>query len=111
MAFSGLVYAIYEIEPDGLCRLQNDFYSQKFSDNKKKIFLLGASNVDRLNSTHISEILINNNRAYDVYNLSTPSDRPLERLWSIEKMISLKPELIVYGLSIRLKFCVNSNVV
>ncbi len=101
IVFSGLFIVVYNLEPNGVCRLQNQFYSQEFDPEEKKIVILGASHTDRLNSTHIGNFLNSQNLDYDIYNLSSPSDRPSERLWSIEKIISMKPQVVVYGISFR----------
>jgi hypothetical protein len=72
------------------------------SDNHKKIFLLGSSHVAALNTTYINEYISENNKEYKVYNLATPSDYPSRRLETLGSLISLKPEIIVYGIELRM---------
>ena len=87
-------------------RLQDDFYSQQF-DNTKKIVILGSSEIANLNMTYINMGV--SSFGYDVYNLGLPADNPVERYQSIDKIISLQPSLIIYGIGI-LDFVESSNI-
>lgn len=80
--------------------LENKFYSELDHD-KKKIFLLGSSQVGRLNEVYIQEYLHNNNRDYDVYNLAYGAETPRNRLLYLDPMISAKPALVVIGVGYR----------
>jgi hypothetical protein len=64
------------------------------------LFIFGASYVYPINSTYVSEYLVKNSIGYDVYNLADMSDTPSHRLKSLEHVISLKPKVILYGVSI-----------
>lgn len=65
-----------------------------------RLFIIGASSVYSLNSSHISEILLKNEFEYEVFNLADMSDTPSHRLKSIDHLISLKPDMVVYGIQI-----------
>lgn len=67
---------------------------------KPNIFIVGASNVYSINSTYIMDYLMKNNQKYVVYNLADMSDTPSHRLKSLEHLISLKPKVVIYGVSI-----------
>ncbi len=63
-----------------------------------RLFIVGSSSVYSLDSSYISEALVENKLDYDVYNLADMSDVPSHRLKSIEHLISLKPDVVVYGI-------------
>ncbi len=65
-----------------------------------RLFIIGASSVYSLNSSHISEILLKNKLEFEVFNLADMSDTPSHRLKSIDQLISLKPNIVVYGIQI-----------
>jgi hypothetical protein len=69
--------------------------------HQNKIFILGSSQVAALNATYIEEQISKNDSNYIVYNLSKDGDVPTNRLNSLEKIISLKPDVIVYGIGFR----------
>ncbi len=69
------------------------------NQDKPNIFIVGASNVYSINSTYIMDYLMKNDQNYDVYNLADMSDTPSHRLKSLEHIISLKPKIIIYGVS------------
>jgi len=64
------------------------------------IFILGASYAYPINSTHVSEKLEENDLHYEVYNLADMSDTPSHRLKSLERLITLNPEIVIYCVSI-----------
>lgn len=76
----------------------NDFYSN-FDSNQKSIFILGSSHVGRFNHMYIEEQINNGKEDYVIFNLSINGDFPENRLKSIEKIVLLKPDLILYGVS------------
>ena len=65
-----------------------------------RLFIIGASSVYPLNSSHISETLLKNELKFEVFNLADMSDTPSHRLKSIDHLISLKPNIVVYGIQI-----------
>ena len=79
-------------------KIEDDFYSN-FNYTDKSIFLVGSSQVGRLNQTYIQEQINNKKSDYMVFNLAINSDSPKNRLNSISKIIELKPDLVVYGVS------------
>lgn len=67
---------------------------------KPYIFIFGASYAYPINSTHVSNYLEKNNLHYDVYNLADMSDTPTHRIKNLEHIISLKPKVVLYCISI-----------
>jgi len=65
-----------------------------------KLFIIGASSVYSLNSNQISDTLLKNKLDFEVFNLADMSDTPSHRLKSIDHLISLKPDVVVYGIQI-----------
>jgi hypothetical protein len=88
---------IYQFpDEDNLCVLQTNFFEQDF-DTSQKIILLGSSQTARINQTYISDYLLEHNFNYQVFNLANPGDVSTERLFTLDKTISIKPSLVVYG--------------
>lgn len=81
--------------------IQKDFFSQNFDHQSKKIFLIGSSHVGQINATHIEDYISKKSQEYEVYNLADTADKPKNRLNSLNKIISLKPDIVVYGLGYR----------
>ncbi len=79
----------------------HSFFKQGFDSDHKKIFLLGSSQVGRLNSTFISNNLSQNYPNYNFYNLAHAGDNPEERLAMLPTIISLEPSIVLYGISYR----------
>lgn len=67
---------------------------------KPYIFIFGASYAYPINSTQVSNYLEKNNLHYDVYNLADMSDTPTHRIKNLEHIISLKPKVVLYCVSI-----------
>lgn len=82
-------------------RLENEFYSQTFEPNQYRILILGSSEVGPINATYIDEQLSVNCENCKTYNLAIPSDVPTERIATIEKIISMKPKIVLYGVGFR----------
>jgi hypothetical protein len=80
---------------------QKEFYSQDFNPEKKHIFIVGSSEVVSINPTQIKNSLLTYDYEYDVFNLAVISDTPLNRIETLDMMISAKPEIIIYGISDR----------
>lgn len=80
-------------------KLQDEFYSKKAYHSDDLILVLGSSEVANLNMTHIQNNLLSPN--YQTYNLGTGADVPTERLQTVDKIIELRPKIIVYGIGIR----------
>jgi len=77
------------------------FNSQNFDPNKKKIYLIGASQVGRLNATYIDEYISRTNTNFEVYNLSINTDVPIKRINLLQEIIDSKPVMVVYGITFR----------
>jgi|TARA_B110000467_G_C18338536_1_gene500784 hypothetical protein len=80
---------------------QKEFYSQDFDSGKKRIFIVGSSEVFSINPIQIKNYLLNYDYEYDIFNLAMISDTPLNRIETLDMMISAKPEIIIYGISDR----------
>ncbi len=75
-----------------------EFFESDFS-NQRNIFLLGSSHVGHINVTQVNDLIL-----YDdviVYNLAIGSDTPAKRIKSLDKIISVTPEIVFYGISYR----------
>ena len=88
-----LYIQIYDPDWYGILNL-----NQKTDDEKKRIFLIGASAVYSINTVYLNEKLSENEINFEVYNLADAADRPTQRLISIENIIDNKPEIVFYGL-------------
>ena len=96
----GLLFLLIEISDEiTLSQKIENFYSQDLGNNKKKIFLIGSSYVGTLNTTLINEKIFFIDKNYEVYNLAITSDHPEKRIHQIEQIISMKPNMIFYGVS------------
>lgn len=74
--------------------------NSKHIQQKPYVFIFGASYAYPINSTHVSESLEERGLAYEVYNLADMSDTPSHRLKSLEHLISLKPQVVIYCVSL-----------
>jgi len=80
---------------------QQWFNSQNFDQTKKNVFLIGASQVGRLNATYMQESISKINSDYEIYNLSINVDTPITRINWVPEIVDSKPVLVVYGLTFR----------
>ena len=76
---------------------ENQFWKKEFQD-QEKIFLLGSSHIGQLNATYIQED-VNQISDIHIFNLAYASDNPSKRIEVLEKIISLKPKMIIYGIT------------
>jgi hypothetical protein len=83
-----------------LIAAERNFYERSF-DSNEKIIIFGSSQVGQLNATHIEEKLRTNGYSFEVYNLAYQADTPEKRIKTIDKIVQLKPKLVVYGFSYR----------
>ncbi|MSV26644.1 MAG: hypothetical protein EXS75_03415 [Nitrosarchaeum sp.] len=79
--------------------LQNDFFSQDFNNNTKKIFILGTSEIQALNTTKINSKVQIQCPECMVYNLSRQGESINKRIKTVDSIISANPHLIIYGIS------------
>lgn len=77
--------------------LELGFYSNKLDESKTNIFLVGNSQVWRINMTYLNDELSKVCPNCEVYNLGVAADKPSNRIKSLGPMIGLNPDLIVYG--------------
>ena len=75
-------------------------FNKSVDSTKGKIFIVGSSNINAINTTSINEQLSNEEKNYIVYNLSDQGDNPTRRLSSIDNIISHKPEFVLYGIGL-----------
>ena len=80
---------------------QKEFYSQDFDAEKKRIFIVGSSEVVSINPIEIKNSLLAHDYDYDIFNLAVMSDTPLNRIETLDMLVSAKPEIIIYGISDR----------
>lgn len=79
------------------------FFSQDFSKSKN-IVLIGSSYVGEINATLVNNILNEESSVFSdrtVYNLARAGDIPVRRISDVDSLISMKPELVLYGISYR----------
>lgn len=81
--------------------LEDNFYSQTFDSKLKKIYLIGSSHTHRINATFVENKIAEQKNGYVVYNLATKSDRPEQRIKTLDLIISSNPEIVVYGIGPR----------
>ena len=80
---------------------EEEFYSQDFPENERKIFILGASPVNAINVHIVNEVIKKNDDGFSVYNLAKGSDDPDKRKDTLEMIINTKPEIVLYGIGFR----------
>jgi len=81
-------------------QLREKFYSNDFTNSENLVFVIGASHVGHLNATYI-ENYVSKSGSFEVYNLATGADKPSKRIEFLNKIISAKPALVVYGVGYR----------
>lgn len=74
------------------------FYSSDLDSSKTIIFLLGTSQVLRMDMTYINQEISNFCDNCVAYNLALPGDTISRRLGTIPDLIEKKPDLIIYGI-------------
>ena len=77
------------------------FYSQNFDPNQKKIYLIGSSQVHRINATYVQNYISQTEKDFKIFNLGIAGDQPTKRDDSLQKMIGTNPVMVVYGLTFR----------
>ena len=102
IAFSSLyIFQSWSHSYVDIFRIEEQFFTKQFDPHEKKIFLLGSSEMGMLNATYINENVAKVRPEYIVYNLAVASDTPSQRLQLIDKIISLKPQIVIYGIGYR----------
>ena len=89
--------------------IQEKFFSKEFETSEKKIFIIGSSYTQSLNTTEINSKIQKQCIECQVYNLSIQGDSIEKRSQVIDSIISAKPEIIIYGISEN-DFLNNENV-
>ena len=85
------------VDISNLDQEENEYYSI-FNNTNKSIFLIGSSQIGRLNQTYIQEGINTDKNNYIVFNLADNSDTPKKRLNSISHIVKIKPDLVIYGI-------------
>jgi len=87
---------------------QVDTTYEKFSSavadsGEKRVFLIGSSYVERLNSTYIKQYLSENGlQQFQVYNIAkNGAGNPSQQIQFLESMVASHPTVVVYGLGFR----------
>jgi len=77
---------------------ETEWYIQHANSDTKKIYLLGPSHVEYLNSTHIAKIISNEGKDFELYNLYKGAEFIEKRIPNLDNLISTKPTLVVIGI-------------
>ena len=89
--------------------IQENFFSKEFKINEKKIFIIGSSHTQSLNTTEINSKIQKECNQCQVYNLSIQGDNIEKRNQVIDSIISTNPKIILYGIS-EADFSNNENI-
>src|SRR5690349_11656817 len=84
--------------------VNNDKLSFASTDlGEKRVFLLGSSYVERLNSTYIKQYLSENGlQQFQVYDIAkNGAGNPSQQIQFLNSIISAHPTVLVYGLGFR----------
>ena len=74
--------------------LDGEFYQRNFDPDKKKIFLIGSSQVHTLNATFIENHISKSQNDFEVYNIARDIDSPKERIDELQDIIHAKPAIV-----------------
>jgi len=102
--FLGIMYIPEKNQGEVIGRLnyveiQKEFFLKDFKINEKKIFILGSSYTQALNTTQINLKIKPECQNCQTYNLSIQGDSIDKRKKVIDSIIAAKPEMIIYGIS------------
>lgn len=110
LASFSIYFTFSHFFPTRLTVAERDFYESDLG-NGRKIFIVGSSHVGQLNATHIQEILDSYGYSFKIYNLAYQADTPEKRVKTVDKIIGLKPEMVVYGFSYRDLDVTSENII
>ncbi len=79
--------------------VRDDFLSKPISENEKRIYIVGFSQLVSLNPIIIQNKLSDNGYDYTVYNLSLNGGIFEQQPELFKQIIKTKPELVIYGVS------------
>lgn len=106
-----LVYSLHQyviqnyryefVDSNGKSIFVKNFFTENKQTDDNRVFIIGSSHVQSLNTTYIHDYLLKRNLNFSVYNFGTGSDDPVERSRIIDTMFLAKPKIIVYGISYR----------
>ena len=100
-SISGSFFVTFQYYAYTEAKAERDFYSETFDESKSKILLVGSSYVGMANATLIQSLIHNDFPDSQVFSLARDGDRPLLRLAETEKILSLEPKIVVFGISYR----------
>ena len=89
--------------------IQENFFLKEFKINEEKIFIIGSSYTQSLNTTEINSKIQKECNQCQVYNLSIQGDTIEKRNQVIDSIISTTPKIILYGIS-ETDFSNNENI-
>ncbi len=95
-----LIQIFYQEQENTLIENEKKYYNS-IRELDNKIFLVGSSHISALNPFIIEDFLAENNKEYQVFNLSKMANRPHREIKDIDLLISAEPKIIVYGISAR----------
>ena len=75
--------------------IQENFFSKEFKMNEKKIFIIGSSYTQSLNTTEINSKIQKECNQCQVYNLSIQGDNIEKRNQVIDSIISTNPKYYI----------------
>jgi hypothetical protein len=102
MAFLFLNVSLSSFHEENYLSIEEQiFYSQNFDQNKKKIFIFGASPINAINSKIVDSVLHNTDINFKTYNLGKGSDDPDKRKDSLNLIIESNPKVVLYGIGYR----------
>ena len=100
IAFLILFFVLKQNDVVDISMEEIQFY-ENVNKEENKIYILGSSQVQAINSTHIESKIGKYLGNYKVYNLAKGSDLPNKRIDSFDLLIDSKPKLVLYGIGLR----------
>ena len=98
--FVVLIQTFHDQQDEELFQYEKFFY-ESIQDTENKIFLVGTSHISALNPFFIEEYLVENNKDFEVFNLSKMASRPQNEIKNLDLLISSEPKIVVYQISAR----------
>jgi len=82
----------------GMERQSSTIFSKNFEPSVQKIYLLGNSRIERLDTNFINKLLNEDGHNYTVYSLAKGGVLPVDTLPLLDKIIATKPILVLIGI-------------
>ena len=100
ISFSIFFITLAEFDSIELTNEEISFF-ENVQKNEKKIYILGSSQVQAINATHIETGITKQIGKHVVYNLAKGSDSPEKRIYSLDLILDSNPTLVLYGIGLR----------